>query len=44
MVEDAVKFVIFLVDADRLYNTALGMYDFPLVLMIAQHSQKVSFD
>ena len=39
--EDAVKYIIFLVDADRLFDTALGMYDFSLVLMIAQHAQKV---
>lgn len=41
LVEDAVKYVIFLVDADKLFDTALGMYDFSLVLMIAQHAQKV---
>ena len=41
LVEEAVKYIIFLVDADRLFNTALGMYDFSLVLLIAQHSQKV---
>jgi elongator complex protein 1 len=29
------------VDADSLFDTALGMYDFTLVLMIAQHAQKV---
>ncbi|KIL68708.1 hypothetical protein M378DRAFT_8174 [Amanita muscaria Koide BX008] len=40
IVEDAVKYIIFLADADMLFNTALGMYDFSLVLMIAQHSQK----
>lgn len=39
--EDAVKYVIFLVDANKLFDTALGMYDFALVLMIAQHAQKV---
>lgn len=36
------KYIIFLVDADRLFDTALGMYDFSLVLMIAQHAQKVA--
>lgn len=41
LVEDAVKYIIFLVDANSLYDTALGMYDFSLVLMIAQHAQKV---
>ncbi|KAG8738161.1 hypothetical protein FRC10_007220 [Ceratobasidium sp. 414] len=39
-VEETVKYIIFLVDADQLFNTALGMYDFALVLMIAQQSQK----
>ncbi|GAA6015095.1 hypothetical protein JCM10207_008729 [Rhodosporidiobolus poonsookiae] len=38
--EDAVKYIIFLSDANKLFDLALGMYDFPLVLMIAQHSQK----
>ena len=41
VIEDAVKYIIFLVDADQLFDTALGMYDFSLVLMIAQHAQKV---
>ena len=41
MVEDAVKYVIFLVDVDKLFDTALGMYDFALVLLIAQQSQRV---
>ncbi|KAJ7252430.1 IKI3 family-domain-containing protein [Mycena haematopus] len=40
LVEEAVKYIIFLVDADRLFDTALGMYDFSLVLMIAQYAQK----
>lgn len=39
--EEAVKYIIFLVDANKLFDTALGMYDFSLVLMIAQHAQKV---
>ncbi|KAJ3091877.1 hypothetical protein HK102_012927 [Quaeritorhiza haematococci] len=38
--ESALKYVIFLIDVDRLYDVALGMYDFALVLMVAQHSQK----
>ena len=41
LVEEAVKYVIFLVDADKLFDVALGMYDFSLVLLIAQHSQRV---
>ena len=42
-VEDAVKYIIFLVDADTLFDVALGMYDFSLVLLVAQHAQKVPF-
>ncbi|GAA5889329.1 hypothetical protein JCM6882_000709 [Rhodosporidiobolus microsporus] len=38
--EDAVKYIIFLSDANKLFDLALGMYDFPLVLMVAQQSQK----
>lgn len=40
--EEAVKYIIFLVDANTLFDVALGMYDFELVLLIAQHAQKVS--
>ncbi|KAI5122330.1 hypothetical protein M0805_002497 [Coniferiporia weirii] len=40
LVEEAVKYIIFLVDADRLFDTALGMYDFSLVLLVAQHAQR----
>lgn len=40
IVEDAIKYIIFLSDVDRLFDVALGMYDFRLVLMIAQYSQK----
>ena len=39
--DDAIKYIIFLSDANRLYDVALSLYDFNLVLMIAQHSQKV---
>ncbi|WWC91266.1 uncharacterized protein L201_006209 [Kwoniella dendrophila CBS 6074] len=40
IVEDAIKYIIFLSDVNKLYDVALGMYDFQLVLMIAQYSQK----
>jgi elongator complex protein 1 len=43
VVEDAVKYIIFLSDVNQLYDVALGMYDFQLVLMVAQYSQKVSY-
>ncbi|ORX62126.1 IkappaB kinase complex, IKAP component [Hesseltinella vesiculosa] len=37
--EEALKYTIFLCKADSLYNIALGMYNFPLVLMVAQQAQ-----
>ncbi|KAF8340348.1 IKI3 family-domain-containing protein [Cantharellus anzutake] len=40
VLEEAVKYLIFLVDANTLFDTALGMYDFPLTLLVAQHSQR----
>ncbi|KAK8843352.1 hypothetical protein IAR55_007009 [Kwoniella newhampshirensis] len=40
IVEDAIKYIIFLSDVNKLYDVALGMYDFQLVLMVAQYSQK----
>lgn len=40
--EEALKHVLFLVDVDQLYDVALGMYDFQLVLIVAEKSQKVS--
>lgn len=40
--DDTVKFLIYLSDTDKLYDVALGMYDFELVLAVAQQSQKVS--
>ena len=41
--EEALKYLIFLVDVDSLYKVALGMYDFALVLMVAQHSHMVCY-
>ncbi|KAL0073450.1 IKI3 family-domain-containing protein [Phycomyces blakesleeanus] len=38
--EDALKYTIFLCNADSLYDVALGMYNFSLVLMVAQQAQK----
>jgi elongator complex protein 1 len=38
--ESALKYLIFLADVSLLYDTALGMYDFDLVLLVAQNSQK----
>ena len=39
--EEALKFSLFLVNVNQLYDVALGMYDFSLVLMVAERSQKV---
>lgn len=38
--ESALKYLIFLVEVDKLFDVSLGIYDFSLVLMVAQHSQK----
>jgi elongator complex protein 1 len=39
--DEALKYVIFLADVDKLYDVALGMYDFDLAAMVAQKSHKV---
>ena len=41
---DALKYLIFLVDVNKMYDVALGMYDFQLVLMVAEKSQKVDLN
>ena len=38
--DEAIKYTLFLVDVNELYNVALGMYDFELVLLVAEKSQK----
>lgn len=38
--EEALKFLLFLVDVNQLYNAALATYNFDLVLMVAEKSQK----
>ena len=42
LAEAALKFALFLVDVNQLYDVALGTYDFQLVIMVAEKSQKVS--
>ena len=42
--EEALKYVLFLVDVNQMYDIALGMYDFDLVLMLAEKSQKVRIE
>ncbi|XP_052279525.1 putative elongator complex protein 1 isoform X1 [Dreissena polymorpha] len=38
--EEALRYLLFLVDVNELYDIALGTYDFDLVLMVAEKSQK----
>ena len=38
---DALKYLLYLVDVNEMYDVALGTYDFDLVLMVADKSQKV---
>ena len=40
---DALRYLLYLVDVNDLYNVALGTYNFDLVLMVAEKSQKVLF-
>lgn len=39
--EEALKHLLLLVDVNELYDHSLGTYDFDLVLMVAEKSQKV---
>lgn len=39
---DALKYLLFLVDVNEMFDVALGTYDFDLVLMVAEKSQKVN--
>ena len=40
-VDDALTYLIFLVDVNKLYKAALAMYDVCLALAVAQRSQMV---
>lgn len=37
---EALKYVLYLIDVEELYKIALGMYDFDLVMLIASKSQR----
>lgn len=39
--EEALKYLLLLVDVNELYDHSLGTYNFDLVLMVAEKSQKV---
>ncbi|XP_014675329.1 PREDICTED: elongator complex protein 1-like, partial [Priapulus caudatus] len=38
--DEAMKFLLYLVDVNELFDVALGTYDFELVMMVAEKSQK----
>lgn len=38
--DDALKYLLYLIDINLLYNVALGLYDYQLVMYVAQKSQK----
>ncbi|CAH2982016.1 unnamed protein product [Chilo suppressalis] len=38
--EEALKYLLYMVDVNKLFDVALGMYDFDLVLQVANKSQK----
>lgn len=38
--EKALSYVLYLVDVDQLFDIALGLYDFDIVIMVAEKSQK----
>ena len=40
--DGALKCALLMVDVNTLFDVALGTYDFTLVLMVAERSQKVS--
>ena len=40
-VDEALHYLLYLVDFNELYTVALGTYDFSLVLMVAEKSNKV---
>ena len=39
--ERALKHILYLADVNELYRVALGLYDFDIVLMVAEKSNKV---
>ncbi|XP_013183864.1 elongator complex protein 1 isoform X2 [Amyelois transitella] len=38
--DEALKYLLYMVDVNQLFHVALGMYDFDLVLLVANKSQK----
>jgi elongator complex protein 1 len=40
LLDEALSYAVFLVDVNKLYEVALGMYDLNLAVLVAQKSQK----
>ena len=38
--EKALSYILYLVDVNQLFDIALGLYDFQVVVMVAEKSQK----
>lgn len=41
LADEALQFLLLLVDVNVMFDVALGLYDFDLVLFVAEKSQKV---
>jgi len=41
--DEALNYLFYIVDVYELFDVALGLYDFELVMLVAQKSQKVLF-
>ena len=40
LVDDGIRFLAYMVDVNTLFDVALGTYDFEIVMMVAEKSQK----
>ena len=40
LVDDGIRFLAYMVDVNTLFDVALGTYDFDIVMMVAEKSQK----
>ena len=40
LVDDGIRFLAYLVEVNSLFDVALGTYDFDIVMMVAEKSQK----
>jgi elongator complex protein 1 len=42
-VDEGLRHLLYIVDVNELFDVALGTYDFDIVLMVAEKSQKVKY-